>query len=82
MTVSGEYERFILDNLKVDLEWLEEEFELLFRDKGPKSKEDIAIGNQILDNLLDNLKVNDSEEVLNLLTITLNRIEQMYPEFF
>ena len=82
MTVSGEYERIILDNLKEDLEWLLDEFELLFKNKNPKSKEDIAIGNQILDQILDSMKIFNSEEELNLLAITLNRIEQSHPEFF
>ena len=33
MTVSGEYEKVLEDTLKEDLEWLEREFELLFRYK-------------------------------------------------
>lgn len=83
MTVSPQdYERILQDTLKEDLEWLEREFNLLFRYKKIKSKEDIAMGNQILDQFVDNIKNNNSEEVLNLLAITLNRIEQDFPEFF
>jgi hypothetical protein len=82
MTVSGEYEKVMEECLKDDLLWLEREFELLYRYKKVKSKADIAIGNQILDQFVDNIKSNNSEEVLNLLAITLNRIEQTYPEFF
>ena len=82
MTVSGEYEKILESSLREDLEWLEREFELLFRYKKTKTKEDIAMGNQILDNVIDSIKANHSEEVLNLLAITLNRIEQTYPEFF
>lgn len=83
MTVSPQdYERILQDTLKEDLEWLEREFNLLFRYKKIKSKEDIAMGNQILDQFVDNIKNNNSEEVLNLLAITLNRIEQEFPEFF
>ncbi|MFX1308705.1 MAG: hypothetical protein ACFE9M_06455 [Promethearchaeota archaeon] len=82
MTVSGEYEKILESSLREDLEWLEREFELLFRYKKTKTKEDIAMGNQILDNVIDSIKANHSEEVLNLLAITLNKIEQTYPEFF
>ena len=82
MTVSGEYEKILEDTLKDDLEWLEREFELLFRYKKIKSKADIAIGNQVLDQFIDNIRSNNNEEVLNLLAITLNKIEQSYPEFF
>ena len=42
----------------------------------------ISIGNQILDNVIDNIKTNKSQELLNLLDITLNKIEQTFPEFF
>jgi len=84
MTVSPnqDYERILQDTLKEDLEWLEREFELLFRYKKLKTKDDITIGNKILDQIVDGIKSNNSEEALNLLAITLNRIEQTYPEFF
>ncbi|MFW9821092.1 MAG: hypothetical protein ACFFE5_15925 [Candidatus Thorarchaeota archaeon] len=82
MTVSGEYEKVMEESLKDDLLWLEKEFELLFRHKKVKTKADIATGNQIIDQFIKNIKINDNEEVLSLLAITLNRIEQSYPEFF
>jgi len=84
MTVSPQdYERILQDNLKSELEWLEEEFEYLFKGKKEKySQEDISLGNQILDNVIDDIKTNDNEDLLNLLAITLNKIEQSYPEFF
>jgi hypothetical protein len=82
MTVSADYEKILQDNLKEELEWLEEEFELLFKNKKEKSKDDIFLGNQILDQIIDNIKTNNSEELLNLLTITLNKLERNFPEFF
>jgi hypothetical protein len=82
MTVSGEYERVMEESLKDDLAWLEKEFELLFRYKKVKTEADIATGNQIIDQFVDNIKDNNSEEVLNLLAVTLNKIEQNFPEFF
>lgn len=82
MKVSADYDRILVDNFKEELDWLEDEFELLFKHKKNYSKDDIALGNQIIEKIIDNISSNDSEELLNLLTITLNRIEQTYPEFF
>ena len=82
MRVSGDYEKILEDNLKDELEWLEEEFSILFKDNKDYSKNDIALANFILDKITDNVRSNESEEVLNMLAITLNRIEQTYPAFF
>lgn len=79
---SQDYERILQDNLKSELEWLEEEFEIMFKNNKEKSKEEIMLGTKILDNVIDNIKTNNSEELLNLLAITLNKIESTYPEFF
>ena len=85
MTVSGEqtnYEEILFSSLRDDLEWLEREFSLIFKYKNPKTQEDIKMANRILDQVIDNIKNTNSEEALNLLAITLNRIEESYPEFF
>ncbi|UCC20467.1 MAG: hypothetical protein JSV62_04035 [Promethearchaeota archaeon] len=83
MTLSPQdYERILEDTLKQDLEWLVREFTLIFKYKNPKTKEDIQLGNQILEQFVDNIKNNNSEESLNLLAITLARIENEFPEFF
>jgi len=82
MKVSGDYDRILVDNFKEELEWLEDEFDLLFKPKKDYSKDDISLGNLIIEKVIDNINSNDSEELLNLLTIALNRIEQTYPEFF
>ncbi|TET60169.1 MAG: hypothetical protein E3J52_04470 [Promethearchaeota archaeon] len=85
MTVSPhpqDYERILQDNLKSELDWLVDEFEMLFKNKKEVSKEEISLGNQILDNVIDNIKTNDNEDLLNLLAITLNKIEHDFPEFF
>ena len=82
MRVSADYEKIIEDNLKEELAWLEEEFSLLFKDKHNYSKDDISLGNSILDVALDNIKSNDNEDVLTALAITINKIEQTYPDFF
>ncbi len=82
MRISGNYEKIIEDNLKEELEWLEEELSILFKDSKDYSKNDIILANYIMDKIVDNVKSNNSEEVLNKLAITLNRIEQTYPAFF
>ncbi len=82
MTVSGDYEKILEDNFKDELEWLEEELSIFFKDKKSYSKNDIIIGNYVIDNVIENIRSNDSEEVLNLLAITLNKIEQTYPRLF
>ncbi|MFX1363766.1 MAG: hypothetical protein ACFFCE_08840 [Promethearchaeota archaeon] len=84
MTVSPQdYEKIIEDNLRDELEWLIEEFDQLFKEKKEKyTREDITIANQILDQVIDGIKTNNSEELLNLLAMTLNKIESTYPEFF
>lgn len=85
MNVSADYNRIIEDDLKDEIEWLEEEFDMLFRQKKIRqcySKNDISIGNQILDNIVETVRSNKNEELLNLLALTLNKIEKTYPEFF
>ena len=83
MNVSGDYEKILEDTLKDELEWLEQEFELLFRDKKSKyTREDITMATSILDNVIDNIKTNSNEQLLNLLAITLSKIEHTYPDFF
>ncbi|MFW9942767.1 MAG: hypothetical protein ACFFFT_17155 [Candidatus Thorarchaeota archaeon] len=85
MNLYGDYEKILEDNLKDELEWLQQEFNLLFKQKRLRNsytKEDISIGNQILDNVIDSIKLTKSEELLNLLAMTLNKIEQTFPEFF
>jgi len=82
VNINEDYEKVLQDSLRDELEWIEAEFELLFKNKKEKSKDDISLGNQILDNFIDNIKTDNSEELLNLLAITLNKIESNYPEFF
>ncbi|MBY8989729.1 MAG: hypothetical protein KGD58_03160 [Candidatus Lokiarchaeota archaeon] len=85
MNLTADYEKLLEDNLKEELEWVVQEFQMLFKQKMLKqcySKDDISLGNQILDNVIDNIKTNENEELLNLLGTTLNSIEKQFPEFF
>ena len=85
MNLNADFEKCLEDNCKEELEWLEQEFEYLFKQKMLKhcyTKDDISIGTQILDNVIDSIKKNKSEQLLNLLAMTLNSIEKQFPEFF
>ncbi|TXT61110.1 MAG: hypothetical protein BAJALOKI2v1_50078 [Promethearchaeota archaeon] len=81
--ISADYERVLEENLKNELIWLEEEFDLLFKSKKDElTDEDIKLGNQILNNIIDNLNLINDEDLLTSLALSLERIENSYPEFF
>ncbi|MFX0043299.1 MAG: hypothetical protein ACFE8L_10330 [Candidatus Hodarchaeota archaeon] len=83
MSVSGNYNRILVDTIKEELIWLEQEFNYLFRNKKEGYTEnDIKMGNQILNNIIDNINISDNKDLLNFLTLTLDKIEQTYPQFF
>ncbi|MFX0030131.1 MAG: hypothetical protein ACFE8B_13035 [Candidatus Hermodarchaeota archaeon] len=85
MNLQADYDKLLEDNARENLEWLEEEFSCLFKQKQLRhcyTKDDISMGNQILDNVIGNIKENENEQTLNLLAITLNKLERTYPEFF
>ncbi|MFX1321555.1 MAG: hypothetical protein ACFFAQ_07925 [Promethearchaeota archaeon] len=83
MSVSGNYNRILEDTIKDELIWLEQEFNYLFRNKKEGfTDNDIKMGNQILNNVIDNINISNNKELLNLLTLTLDKIEQTYPQFF
>ncbi|MFX1278935.1 MAG: hypothetical protein ACFFA3_05920 [Promethearchaeota archaeon] len=85
MYITEDFEKVLEDNAKAELEWVVEEFSCLFKHKQLRhcyTKEDITMGNKILDNVIGNIKENNSEQLLNLLTITLNKLERSFPEFF
>ncbi|MFX1314311.1 MAG: hypothetical protein ACFE9T_00475 [Promethearchaeota archaeon] len=83
MNVYGDYNRILEDKIKEELIWLEQEFNYLFKNKKAEiTKNDIKTGNQILNNIIANININNNKDLLNLLTLTLDKIEEIYPEFF
>jgi len=83
MSVNENYNRILEDTIKEELIWLEQEFNYLFRNKKEGFTEnDIKMGNQILNNVIDNINISDNKDLLNFLTLTLDKIEQTYPQFF
>ncbi len=83
MSVNENYNRILEDTLKEELIWLEQEFNYLFSNKKERFTEnDIKMGNQILNNVIDNINISNNKDLLNFLTLTLDKIEQTYPQFF
>lgn len=83
MSVNENYNRILEDTIKEELIWLEQEFNYLFRNKKEGFTEnDIKMGNQILNNVIDNININHNENLLHFLTLTLDKIKQTYPQFF
>ena len=83
MNVSLNYHEILEENLVVELEWLEEEFELLFQSKLDKyTKMDVKTANSILDYILENNYHYDNIQLLNLLNKVKENIENMYPDLF
>jgi cell division FtsZ-interacting protein ZapD len=80
---SANYEHILEENLRNELLWLEEEFDILFKSKKEDlTQEDIKLGNQILNNVIDNLNLINNEDLLTSLALSLERIENSYPDFF
>ena len=83
MTVSLKYHEILEENFVLDLEWLKEEFELLFKSKTQKhTKIDKRIANNILDYVLENTDVNGNIRLHNLLDEVLKDIEKNYKPLF
>jgi hypothetical protein len=80
---SANYEHILEENLRNELLWLEEEFDILFKArKDDLTPGDIQLGNQILNNVIDNLNLINNEDLLTSLALSLERIENSYPDFF
>ncbi|KKM08479.1 hypothetical protein LCGC14_1724090 [marine sediment metagenome] len=67
------------ENLVIDLEWLKEDFEILFDSKmGNHTEMDKKIANDILDCFLENTDVDGNIGLLNFLDEILDDIEKKY----
>jgi hypothetical protein len=79
MSVSLKYQEILEEDLVIELEWLKEEFEILFNSKIEEHKEiDKKIANDILDYMLENTDVNGNLRLLDLFDKVLNKIEKKY----
>ena len=83
MKVSVNYHEILEENLIEELEWLKEEFIILFKSKVQKyTEKDKMTANRILDYAMDNVYVYDSMILLTLFTEAIENIERMYPNLF
>ena len=83
MKVGIKIDEIIEDLLTKELEWLNEEFEVLFKFKKDKYTEtDRKIANNILDYFLENTYVGDNLILLNLLNEKVENIENKYNNLF
>lgn len=83
MNVSLKFHEILEENLVLELEWLKEEFEILFQAKLEKlTKMDVDTANRILDHFLENRYEYDNIVLLNLLDKVKEDIEKMYPDLF
>jgi hypothetical protein len=80
LNVVGDFEELLEDQILHDLNWVKEEFEFLFKFKNNTyTKNDIALANNIIDNLIKSLNGNISDRLVDLLSETIEGIERTYP---
>jgi hypothetical protein len=73
-------EEILEENLVIDLEWLREEFEILFDSKmGNHTEMEKKIANDVLDYFLENTDVEGNIALLSFLDEVLENIEKRYP---
>jgi len=79
MSISKQNE-ILEENLVLDLEWLNEEFEILFdSNRGIHSEMDKEVANDVFDYFLENSDVEGNIELFNFLDEVLENIEKKYP---
>lgn len=83
MKVNINYHEIIEEFLEKELEWLKEEFEILFKSKMEKyTKMDKKVANDILDYILEKTHVHDNIILLNLFKEVIENIEKKYTNLF
>ena len=83
MVVSLKYYEILEEDLVMELEWLKEEFEVLFNSKIEKLSEmDKKIAKDLLNYILENTDVYDNFKLLDVLEEATNIIEKSYPTLF
>ena len=83
MNIIANYEKIIEECKKEDIAWIEEEFDLLFKEKkGKCSEQDKKMVAKMIDNLMTDINILENEYLLVAVSKTLQCIEAKYPEFF
>ena len=81
MKVNVNYNEILEEDLKEELEWLEEEFEILFKLR-ENNKKDKKLANDILDYFFEIYFVYDNVTLLHLLNKISDDLEKTYPALF
>ncbi|MFW9785070.1 MAG: hypothetical protein ACFFFB_22505 [Candidatus Heimdallarchaeota archaeon] len=79
--MSVDYNEILEEDLKAELEWLEEEFEILFKLKENDEK-DKKLANDILDYIFKIYFIYDNITWLHLLNKVSDNLEKTYPALF
>jgi len=83
MEIHLRYYEILEEDLVMELEWLKEEFEVLFDSKIENLSEmDKKIASDFLIYILENTDVHDNFLLLNVLEEATNIIEKSYPNLF
>jgi hypothetical protein len=79
----GDFDEILEENLVKELEWLRNEFEVLFEFKREKfSENDIKLAHKIIENFVNNINILDDNRLIELISEALKDLEQNYPELF
>ena len=80
---AGDYENTLKDSYIQKLNWLEEEFSLLFTiKKGNYSQKDRDLANLIIKNIDESINCSEDDRMKDLLIDTIKSIKSIYPELF
>ncbi len=83
MRVNLNYYEILEETLIEKMEWLKEEFEIMFAPKtGKFTIKDKKIANDIIDYILEHNYVYDNFILLNLLNEVIENIEKKFPDLF
>lgn len=83
MKVSLKYHEILEENLKEELIWLIEEFQILFKSKKENfSEKDKILAKNILDYVLNNTSAYESIKLYNSLFDAIQNIEKLYSGLF
>lgn len=80
---AGDYENMLKDSLIQKLNWLEEEFSVLFSSKKHDfSQKDRDLANEIIKNITENINCTEDARIKELFIHTVKSIKSIYPELF
>ncbi len=83
MTDILNYHEILEEDLDLEMEWLKEEFEILFKSNREKVTQiDKKIANDLLNFILENANVHDNFILLNIMDEITNNIETTFPSLF